>query len=249
MDNFISTIVFVLPGLLCYYWLQWLGFVPSQKHNVFEMAGISALLWIPVSALSLVTYNLLVFFINDDIKNNHISPVFEIYYISNLIELKASLGSLWFILFFAIASIIYSYVFARLWTVYLFHWFLKHVNHIRKNKLYIGELSKKTTVWEEIFMEAGPKVIKVIKLDKPEEYIIGSIRKTSRPLEPERHIALDEIDYFTKLIKKYSPLIKNVFIDTKAGIAVYIYHPESIIEIQKRDQESKEPIISPWVSD
>jgi hypothetical protein len=246
MDNFISTVIFTLPGLLCYYWLQWLGFTSSQKHTVFEMAGISALLWIPVSGMTLIFYNLnililnILFIINN---NRHFS------FITNLNDLKEAFTKFCFILFFCIGSILFSYLFARMWVEYIYSRFLDHINEIRINKLKIGKLSKKPTVWEEIFTVKGPKVVKIVKLDKPEEFIIGSIRKASRPLEPERHLALDEVDYFTKLIEKYNPTIKHVFIDTKAGIVIHMYNPKSINDIQNNDNNSDNPIISPWSDD
>ncbi|MEH7899758.1 hypothetical protein V7639_18225, partial [Bacillus pumilus] len=64
MGEFISTIIFTLPGLICYYWLQLFGITPNQKHNPFEMVGISALLWMPVSVISIVAYNFLVLMYN-----------------------------------------------------------------------------------------------------------------------------------------------------------------------------------------
>ncbi|WP_394512562.1 hypothetical protein [Priestia aryabhattai] len=246
MDNFIATVVFTLPGLLCYYWLQWFGFVPSQKHNPFEMLGISALLWLPVSAMTLVFYNFFAF--STQLFLRSLGGEKKINYVLSLQELQTSFTQLWFILVFSVLSVVFSYLFARTWVERLFPLFLKHINVIRIEKVKTSQLSSKPTVWEEIFITAGPKVVKVVKLDKPEETIIGSIRKASRPLEPERNITLDDTDYFTQLIEKYNPSIKHVFIDTKSGIAIYVYHEESIRDAQYRDFDSNTPIISPSVS-
>ncbi|AQZ47419.1 hypothetical protein B5S25_13365 [Paenibacillus larvae subsp. pulvifaciens] len=59
MENFISTLVFILPGFLMYFWIQSFGINPVMKHNPGEMGAISALLWFPVSLLTVLTYNLL----------------------------------------------------------------------------------------------------------------------------------------------------------------------------------------------
>ncbi|MCG0050792.1 hypothetical protein [Priestia aryabhattai] len=247
IDSFISTIIFTLPGLLCYYWLQWLGFVPSQKHTPFEMLGISALLWLPVSTLTLLFYNFVLYSKGLFLKS--MGEYRTIDYVLNLKELQSSFTNLQFVLVFSILSLVFSYLVARFWVQGLFPVFLKHINFIRKEKIKISQLSSKPTVWEEIFITAEEKVVKIVKLDKPEESIIGAIRKASRPLEPDRNITLDEIDYFTKLVEKYNPLIKNVFIDTKAGIAIYLYHPKYIKNAQHKDNASPTPIISPSVSE
>ncbi|WP_226639751.1 hypothetical protein [Priestia flexa] len=243
MDSFIATVVFTLPGLLCYYWLQWFGFVPSQKHNPFEMLGISALLWLPVSTMTLTFYNSFVFYSKKFF--NVIGLREEFKYVLSLVNLQDSFTNLKFIIIFSSLSLFFSYVFSRLWVEILFPVFLKHINKIRKERIKTSQLSNKPTVWEEIFIHPEPKVVKIVKIDKSEEYMIGALRKASRPLEPERNITLDDVDYFTKLIEKYNPSIKHVFIDIKAGIAIHVYHGISIESAQKQDAKSKDPIVAP----
>lgn len=246
MENFISTIVFTLPGLVCYYFLIWLGFTPSQKHNTFEMLGISALLWLPVSIMTIGSYNILSGLVYVSDFNNALGLQERIAFIVSTSQLQKNLESMWFLLLFILLSIVFSYTTARLWTQKYYHIFLKHINWIRTEKLNISKFSKKPTVWEEIFTSEGQKVVKIVKLDNPSNFIIGSIRKSSRPLEPDRNIALDEVDFFTKLIDKYSPSVQKVFVDTKAGIVVHLYDPASIVASQEIDMESTSPIISPF---
>lgn len=250
MDGFISTIIFTLPGLMCYYWLLWFGYSPSQKHSSFEMIGISALLWLPVSTMTLAYFNFISLVEHVLVSNQLILDAQKVIpFITNLDELQNALNNLWFLLFFIIFSVLFSYYFSRLWSQKIFDKLLNHINSIRENELKVSKLSKKQTVWEEVFIVKGIKVVKVVKLDNPNDYIIGAIRKTSRPLEPERNIALDEVDYFTKLVERYNPTIKNVFIDTKSGVAIYLYNPNSIIKLQNDEQYSNNPIISPWSND
>lgn len=52
MEQLISVLVFSLPGLLAYFWIQILGINPAVKHNAGELVGLSALLWIPVSLIT-----------------------------------------------------------------------------------------------------------------------------------------------------------------------------------------------------
>ena len=57
LDSFIGTIVFLLPGFLMYFWIQSFGINPVVKHSATEMGAISALLWLPVSLLTIIIYN------------------------------------------------------------------------------------------------------------------------------------------------------------------------------------------------
>lgn len=58
MDSLLGTIVFILPGFLAYFWLQSFGITPVTKHSSGELTAISALLWLPVSFVTLLIYNL-----------------------------------------------------------------------------------------------------------------------------------------------------------------------------------------------
>ncbi|WP_259331024.1 hypothetical protein [Bacillus sonorensis] len=48
MENFVAILIFTLPGLLSYFWIQLFGLHPASKHINFEIAAISAILWFPV---------------------------------------------------------------------------------------------------------------------------------------------------------------------------------------------------------
>jgi hypothetical protein len=249
MDSYISTIIFTLPGLLCYFWISMLGNSPSQKHNPFEMLGISALLWIPVSILTLCYFNFISLIETLYLKSSPWDLHKVLPFINDLDDIKVSLNNLWFILFFVLSSLVFSYLIARVWTVHIHGKFLEHVNKVREDELKLSPYSKKQTVWEELFIQSGPKVIKISKLDSEDKSIIGSVRKASRPLETERNLALDEVDYFTQLVEKYNPIVMKVFIDLKAGVVISLYNPNSIEECQMSDNTSENPIIIPWSSD
>ncbi|MEK4610162.1 hypothetical protein MHI31_08830 [Bacillus sp. FSL K6-0067] len=61
MEQFISIIIFSLPGLLAYFWLQLFGLNPTIKHTPTEMVGLSALLWVPITGLTIISYNVVVY--------------------------------------------------------------------------------------------------------------------------------------------------------------------------------------------
>jgi hypothetical protein len=235
MEQFIATLIFTLPGLMCYFWFQWFGINPSQKHNTFEMLGISALLWIPVSVLTLITYNIIVLLSRID--------YVDLQYIRNVDDLQSLIQTFGFILFFIIASVFFSYLLARIWSRKIHGKLIDHINKIRV-KNGISAFSKSPTVWEEVFVKHSAKVLEITKLDKQEEKIIGCMEKASRPLEPERNLVLNDVDFFTKIIARYHDKVKvdHVFIDTKAGLMIKVFNPDDITYIQDLNDESDDPI-------
>jgi hypothetical protein len=53
MEAFLSTFVFLLPGIIAYFWIQVFGLNHSIKHTAPELSGITALLWLPGSFTTL----------------------------------------------------------------------------------------------------------------------------------------------------------------------------------------------------
>ncbi|ASS63467.1 MULTISPECIES: hypothetical protein [Bacillus] len=246
MDQFISTIIFTIPGLICYYWLQLFGLTPNQKHNPFEMLGISVLLWIPVSGLSLITYNILVLILNSllnyySTKTNGITEHFKGDYIGDLTTLNSHLTSFSFIAVFFVFSLIFSYCVARIYTKLYLKLVIGAVNKVRRKRGLNG-LSKYQTVWEEIFVSQGQNVVELSKIDNEDKKIIGDIEKVSRPLEPERNFVLRDITYFTELVKRYNLKIEKSYIDVKAGIKIGVFKKSEIKKAQIIDNESDNPI-------
>lgn len=246
MDQFISTIIFIIPGLICYYWLQLFGITPNQKHNPFEMLGISVLLWVPVSAFSLVSYNLIALILNQSLQNLNnktlgIAEKFKMTYIWDLTSLNNHLTSFAFIFIFCIFSLIYSFLVARGYSKLYFKLVLNTANKIRR-KRNLNDLSKYQTVWEELFVSQGQNVVEISKIDGSETKLIGDISKVSRPLEPDRNFVLHDIKYFTRLVEKYKLEVENVYIDFKAGIKIGIFKKSDIRDSQIIDNNSNNPI-------
>jgi len=221
MDQFLETLIFILPGLFGYYWLQVLGQTPSQKYNNFEMLSISTLLWVPIVTIFLLIHN----FILCKIKG------LKVIALNNTGEIIEATNNFKFVIYFLISTIIIGFIVALIW-VYLSKCVLSLTNVIRKKWLNYAELSKGTSVWEEIFNVYGPKVVEIAKLDKPEISIIGSLTKSSRALELERCISINEVDYFTKLVQKKKPAISHIFIDLKAGLMIKVFNWDDIKKAQ-----------------
>ncbi|MGN9865410.1 hypothetical protein [Bacillus swezeyi] len=70
MENFVAILIFTLPGILSYFWIQLFGLHPASKHINFEIAAISAILWFPVGMIVLGIYQLIVVIVNANPVNN-----------------------------------------------------------------------------------------------------------------------------------------------------------------------------------
>ncbi|PHG13846.1 hypothetical protein COI63_09540 [Bacillus toyonensis] len=213
MEQFISIIIFSLPGLLAYFWLQLFGLNPTVKHTPTEMIGLVALLWAPITGLTLVTYNLIVF-------------VFSLpkIYITSLNEISALSMNLSFLLFYVMFSVFYSFVVAYAWGRYFNTIVLKLVNKVRVQRK-VSVLSEETSVWDSFFFsldqsEEQPLIVEMYKIDKPEEKTYGAVIRMSRPFETERSLVLDQSEQWKKAHNYYQYPVKRSYVDVKSGMIV-----------------------------
>ncbi|MEK4881418.1 MULTISPECIES: DUF6338 family protein [Paenibacillus] len=227
MDNLLGTIVFILPGFLMYFWLQSFGINPVVKHSPGEFTAISALLWLPASFATLLLYNGIVS-ISKVISNTDV--------IWSIQQLKDKSSSLTFLLVFLILSAIVSFVISVIWAKWLHPIQAKLINKIR-NWRGAASLSKNPSVWDEVFTNNDAQVVEIGRLDKAGITIIGCINKASRTFEPERHLNLDDVDFFTDLVKRHDISVDKIFYDTKSGTYVKIFDSKQIEDAQIKDSE------------
>ncbi|MCT8138652.1 hypothetical protein H1D32_13410 [Anaerobacillus sp. CMMVII] len=185
MENFLATVVFLLPGFLMYFWIQSFGVNPVVKHSSIELTAISALLWLPVTVATLTLLNLSILVINN-------IPVLEL--IWTLEDLQRLSGNLIFLLIFLSLSVLVSFVVSVFYTKYIFKFQLKVINKVR-NWRGVADLSNTSSVWEEIFLKNDTMVVEIGKIDSEDKSQIGCIMKASRPFEPERHLVLEDVDF------------------------------------------------------
>jgi len=241
MENFISLLVFTLPGLLTYFWIQLFGLTPTVKHQSTEMLAISALLWIPVMVTVLFFYQLLayassldMFYLGVDI------PILKKDWtmINKLSDIVTLPDNVWFLLYFVASSIIVSFYVAKFICKKGYKKLLHKVNQIRKEN-GLAPLSGNTTVWNEAFLGNEGQLVEVYKIDKPDEKVIGCIKKVSRAFEPEKNIVLEGVEHWTEVMKHYHVEIDDIFIDTKTGLVIKIYNTDQALEAQNLYNNSK----------
>jgi hypothetical protein len=232
VEGFIGTVVFLLPGFLMYFWIQTFGINPVVKHSPIEITAISGLLWLPVSVSTVVVYNWIEEMTDDFFK---VGPV------HNLADLQKNSSSLKFLIGFLFISIIISYVYSVIWSKLGFHVQRSLINIIRTWRK-VAPLSKTSSVWDELFLNNDSQVVEIRKIDKPDaKSIIGCIRKASRTFEPERHLLLDDVDFFTKLVSDHSVPVVSVLVDIKSGTYIIVFDPVAIKKAQEPAQEPTSP--------
>lgn len=209
LDTFLSTLVFLLPGLMLYFWLQSFGINPVVKHNPAEFSAISALLWFPVSFTTL-------FFIN----------IFHQPNIKTIASLMDASKKLSFLSTYLLLSVFISLLAAAIWAKWGHRYiFLFIINAIRKWR-GAAPYSQNPSVWDEAFLNNGSQIVEVSKIGDKEYKLVGELEKVSRPFEPGRDLLLRHMDYWEAILGEYEVEIINTFVDTKSGIIIKIYNPQ-----------------------
>jgi hypothetical protein len=225
MAEFISTFVFILPGIMAYFWLQLFGLNPSVKHTAPELSGISALLWLPVSFSTLMLLNL---YSTVNISNNlTVDTVWTIE------DLNSATSDIKYLMLFLTVSFFVSFFVCWVWGLWGYNLVRIAINKVRKTRK-IAALSSSQSVWEEFFIKIEDPdknekeaVYMIYKIDKPEEKIIGTMTKVSRPLEIDRSLVLEETEEWKESVEKHYDFdVKRVYIDTKTGMVVKELNPK-----------------------
>ncbi|MED1659404.1 MULTISPECIES: hypothetical protein [Bacillus] len=173
MENFVAILIFTLPGLLSYFWIQLFGLHPASKHINFEIAAISAILWFPVGMGVLGIYQLTAMIVNANSVNN---PWLSVRTLSDVLELSNNLG---FLVYFVLFSVIFSFLFSWLVSKFAYKWMIDLVNVVRRGS-ETAELSGTSTVWNETFLKNDAQLISFRKIVNCDEMI--HVEKMSRPL-------------------------------------------------------------------
>lgn len=213
MEQFISIIIFSLPGLLAYFWLQLFGLNPTVKHTPTEMVGLVALLGVPTTGLTIITYNLGVYVLS-----------IPTIYLTDIKEVSALSTNLLFLMSYVLLSTLFSFLVAFMWGRYLYKLVLKLVNSVRK-KRKTSRLSEDTSVWDTFFFrlekaEEKELIVEMYKIDKPDKKTYGAVIRMSRPFETERSLILDESEEWKEAHEYYKYPVKKSYVDTKSGIVV-----------------------------
>ncbi|MDW4528097.1 hypothetical protein R3398_17155 [Rossellomorea marisflavi] len=250
MNQFITIVIFTLPGLLTYFWINLFGITPSVRKNNNEVTAISVLLWIPIVGMVFLIYNLSAYLINLSstiiylilwaigkkyLEVNYSIPLFEneITYISSFEGLVNLSGEIWFVLFYVLLTIVISFILANTISRYAYEFILNKVNGVRKRN-NIAPLGVHTTVWDSVFLNNKGQVIECKKDDFSK---IGLLLKVPRAHESTKAIVLEGVDHWTLVFEYYNVEIDYTYVDTDSGLIINIYNSNKAQEAQKQFNE------------
>ncbi|QYK62419.1 DUF6338 family protein [Paenibacillus sp. S25] len=217
MDSFVTTVIFILPGVLMYFWIQAFGINPAIKHSVPEVAAIAALMWLPVSITTILIYNL-------------IGLIYGAQSIWTLTELQSHTNSLKFLAWFLFISIpvsfLVSFAYARI--IYPFQ---RVITNYSRKKLGLADLASMPTVWEEFFVKVDKNnatlSVRVFKLDKSDEKtLVGVVKNASRPFETERALVLEKCSELKESDDYFEFETTRSYVDIKTGVIVQEINPK-----------------------
>lgn len=215
LDNFITMIIFTLPGILAYFLIQNFGITPVQKHQGTELLCISALLCAPVAILVISLYNLLAF-VGGKIFS------YGVQYLFTITDLNKLVNNLGFLLFYLISSIFFSYIISRFISS-KYDYILKSVNKVRTTNGY-APYSKSATVWKEVFQNNDMQFVKISSFGNNEDYVVGCVNKVSRDFESEERLVIEQgtWKYFYDKHKD-ELLVDRVVVCSSSGLKIDIF--------------------------
>ncbi len=225
MEQLLSLIIFSLPGLITYFWLQMFGINPVVKHTPTEMVGLTALLWAPTTFLTVIIYDVLFLLSDYFFKILKVDLSFlNLKFIIDLEDLNTLSNNLLFLFYYLILSLTFSFFSAYVWSRYLYNRVLKLINKVRIQRKII-KLSEDPTVWESFFYKLEEQkeeqlIVEVYKMDSPDDKICGPVIRMSRPFEPEKSLIIDSSKGWDAAHKYYKYEIKKTYVDTKSGLII-----------------------------
>ncbi|WP_058301774.1 hypothetical protein [Gorillibacterium timonense] len=227
MDNLLSTIIFVLPGFMMYFWIQMMGVTPVVKHSTIEFGALSALAWFPVVFSSL------------GIMNTYLQkPIMTIQ------GVNAASSDLSFLLQFMAISVATSFFLSAIYVKFGYPLQLNVINAVR-NIIGKAKLNKSPSVWEEVFNVNAPAVVGITKIGLNEPEMVGSLINFSRPFETRKAIKLEYVQYVTMVVKKYEVPVSEIYSDIESGNSIFIYDYGKYLEADEKERKEPEYIQTP----
>lgn len=148
-------------------------------------------------------------------------------FVWSLDVLKGKSNNIIFLVIFLILSVVVSFFMGWVWAKWIQPFQMKLINKVRKQR-GVASFSDNSSVWDEVFGKDDEQVVEIGKINKEEDPIIGSITKASRTFEPERYLNLEDVDFFTDLVKEHKIPVRQILYDAKTGVYIKIFDPDGI---------------------
>lgn len=226
LNEFLTLIIFVLPGLMSFNLIKLFGLYPTAKHKNNEAVMLSAVMWIPINIFVIGFYTIIAYL-------GKKSYGFDIPYIYSIETLNELSDNLLFVLYYALFSIIGAYYLAKFISKNMYIYFLTNINEIR-NRNGKASLSRDPTVWENAFSGYDAQIVRMKIKDKT---YIGEIKTVSSNIENGKDLILQCESHWTNIMEKYEIDIEDVYIDTKSNLVIEIFHRDQCIKAQDLYEE------------
>lgn len=221
MEEFLTLIIFVLPGLVSFNLVKLFGLYPNIKHRNNEVLLISAIMWIPINILVLGLYSLIAY-------TGKSFEWFSIPYIYNFETLSNLSNYFLFIFYYVLFSIIIAYALATKISGSVYKYFLEVINDQRNNNDK-ASLSRDPTVWENTFTGAGAQIIRVTI---EAQVYLGELQTVSTKVEEEKDVLLRHTGIWTEIMNEYEVDVDNVYIDTQSNVIIEVFNRGQCIKAQ-----------------
>lgn len=233
MKSLISLIIFTLPGLLAYFWVNLFGLTPTTKRDNSEVIAISALLWIPTVATILIIYQIMAGL------SHVVHAPFDIWLMkrdwtilsSKITDINKLKDNIWFLFYYVLSSLVVSFLLAVIIFAKGYPLLLEYINKVRISR-GVAPLSNQSTVWNQMFLNNEGQIVEYSKGDGSES-IIGCLVNVPRAHEPDKSIVLEAVDHWTNVMEYYEVPIDNTFIDTITGAVIKVYNSNYAEEAQQ----------------
>ena len=154
--SLLDIILYSVPGLMAYFWLEKFGHSPSRQLSSLEQTALTAVLWLPTTMMATGLMYLL-----------HL----KIPTLTSVEYGKTALLLAVFLIVCAFSSLVVAFMWA--WIIHKgYHWF---VNFVRKRLLGLSVLTEEPTVWDTFFkVDGSARVVRISRIGST-DYLVGEI--------------------------------------------------------------------------
>jgi len=215
--SLIDLLLYSVPGLMAYFWLEKFGHIPSRQLSSIDQTGLTAVLWLPTTMLATAIMSLLHVTMPD---------------LNSAEYGKTSLHLALFLVICAFSSFVIAFVWA--WVIQRgYHWF---INVVRKRVLHLSTLTREPTVWDAFFRSDGRASVLRIKHIGSGDCLVGEIANGPRILSGETNLILTQQDFWGQVVKKEDVRVDRILLRTDAGLVIEELSMEHLGEIiEKHD--------------
>lgn len=203
LNALIATILFILPGVLAYNWIEYVSNTNNRSKSNIEKTVVILCFAIPTVSLTLLVLN-----------------TWTSYDIKGLSSLTKAADDIKFLIYYFFINIFIAFYVSELWVLIIRGLVNKFINFIRGS----SGLSVRQTisVWEEAFDYKGSKIAYIANLSEPEKGQWGILKTVSLSDERDREFILIGSEVIETIAHIFESPIRT-YIDSKSSTIVKLF--------------------------